>query len=87
VTLSWGQFDTALLTPYAHFSVPLTHCCNIREFFQCDFDIAGSYATMVPDAEVLKVLVEILTGVTDTRYVACYMTRHLFCVSAVPTKQ
>ena len=23
-----------------------------REFFQCDFDIAGSYATMVADAEV-----------------------------------
>jgi histidyl-tRNA synthetase len=36
------------------------YCC--REFFQCDFDIAGSYATMVPDAEVLKVLVEILSG-------------------------
>lgn len=34
-----------------------------REFFQCDFDIAGTYATMVPDAEVLKVLVEILTGI------------------------
>lgn len=31
-----------------------------REFFQCDFDIAGVYAPMVPDAEVLKVLVEIL---------------------------
>ncbi len=26
-----------------------------REFFQCDFDIAGSYASMVADAEVLKV--------------------------------
>eukprot|EP00878_Enallax_costatus_P014599 GHUV01015273.1.p1 GENE.GHUV01015273.1~~GHUV01015273.1.p1 ORF type:complete len:810 (+),score=288.70 GHUV01015273.1:998-3427(+) len=34
---------------------------RFREFFQCDFDIAGSYATMVPDAEVLKVLVGILT--------------------------
>ncbi|PRW59901.1 histidyl-tRNA synthetase isoform B [Chlorella sorokiniana] len=33
---------------------------RFREFFQCDFDIAGSYPTMVPDAEVLKVLVEIL---------------------------
>lgn len=31
-----------------------------REFFQCDFDIAGVYSPMVPDAEVLKVLVEIL---------------------------
>ncbi|GAX86539.1 hypothetical protein CEUSTIGMA_g13946.t1, partial [Chlamydomonas eustigma] len=32
-----------------------------REFFQCDFDVAGSYANMVADAEVLKVLVEILS--------------------------
>jgi hypothetical protein len=38
-----------------------------REFFQCDFDIAGSYATMVPDAEVLKVLVEILSGGPHSR--------------------
>jgi hypothetical protein len=38
-------------------------CFSLREFFQCDFDIAGTYAAMVPDAEVLKVLVEILTGV------------------------
>jgi histidyl-tRNA synthetase len=34
---------------------------RFREFFQCDFDIAGSYAPMVTDAEVMKVLVEILT--------------------------
>jgi len=33
---------------------------RFREFFQCDFDIAGAYSVMVPDAEVLKVLVEIL---------------------------
>ena len=31
-----------------------------REFYQCDFDIAGSYASMVPDAEVLKVVTELL---------------------------
>ncbi|KAG2427701.1 hypothetical protein HYH02_014533 [Chlamydomonas schloesseri] len=34
---------------------------RFREFFQCDFDIAGSYSPMVPDAEVVAVLVEILT--------------------------
>ena len=28
---------------------------RFREFFQCDFDIAGAYPAMVPDAEVLKV--------------------------------
>ena len=30
---------------------------RFREFFQCDFDIAGSYPLMVPDAEVLTVRV------------------------------
>ena len=35
---------------------------RFREFYQCDFDIAGSnYGVMIPDAEVLKVVVEILT--------------------------
>lgn len=34
---------------------------RFREFYQCDFDIAGVYGLMIPDAEVLKVLVEILT--------------------------
>lgn len=33
---------------------------RFREFYQCDFDIAGEYAAMVPDAEVLRVLVEVL---------------------------
>jgi hypothetical protein len=27
---------------------------RFREFYQCDFDIAGGHAGMVPDAEVLK---------------------------------
>ena len=32
-----------------------------REFYQCDFDIAGpNYGKMIPDAEVLKVICEIL---------------------------
>jgi len=34
---------------------------RFREFYQCDFDIAGSYAPMVPDAEVLSVAAEILS--------------------------
>lgn len=32
-----------------------------REFYQCDFDVAGSYFPMVPDAEVITVASEILT--------------------------
>jgi len=33
---------------------------RFREFYQCDFDIAGEYDTMIADAEVLKVLSGIL---------------------------
>ena len=33
-----------------------------REFYQCDFDIAGTYSLMLPDAEVLAVVCEILTS-------------------------
>lgn len=40
---------------------------RMREFYQCDFDIAGTYESMVPDAEVLSILVEGLTslGIKD----------------------
>lgn len=33
---------------------------RMREFYQCDFDIAGQYDSMVPDAEILRVTVEVL---------------------------
>lgn len=33
---------------------------RFREFYQCDFDVAGTYAPMLPDAEVLAVAVEVL---------------------------
>uniref|UniRef100_A0A182MI58 histidine--tRNA ligase n=1 Tax=Anopheles culicifacies TaxID=139723 RepID=A0A182MI58_9DIPT len=38
-----------------------------REFFQCDFDIAGTFDPMLPDAECIKVVCEILhdVGVGD----------------------
>lgn len=29
---------------------------RMREFYQCDFDIAGAYDAMIPDAEVLKIV-------------------------------
>ncbi len=34
---------------------------RMREFYQCDFDIAGVYESMVPDSEALRVMWEILT--------------------------
>lgn len=36
---------------------------RFREFYQCDFDIAGEYGRMIPDAEVLAVMQEILEAV------------------------
>lgn len=33
-----------------------------REFFQCDFDIAGQYDAMVPEAECLKVIDEVMSA-------------------------
>ncbi|XP_048667615.1 histidine--tRNA ligase, mitochondrial isoform X3 [Marmota marmota marmota] len=33
-----------------------------REFCQCDFDIAGHFDPMIPDAECLKIMCEVLSG-------------------------
>jgi len=33
---------------------------RFREFYQCDFDIAGQYDPMVPDAECVRIVAEIL---------------------------
>ena len=33
-----------------------------REFYQCDFDIAGSYDALIPDVECLRVIHEILSS-------------------------
>ncbi|XP_047517362.1 histidine--tRNA ligase, cytoplasmic isoform X1 [Pieris napi] len=40
-----------------------------REFYQCDFDIAGQYDPMIPDAECLKVVTEILDVLDIGKYI------------------
>ena len=35
---------------------------RMREFYQCDFDIAGSYDPMLPDAEILRITSEVFAG-------------------------
>ena len=32
---------------------------RMREFYQCDFDVAGAYDRMVPDAEILRIVYEV----------------------------
>ncbi|GFR48349.1 hypothetical protein Agub_g10236, partial [Astrephomene gubernaculifera] len=64
---------------------------RFREFFQCDFDIAGAYAPMVADAEVLKVLTEILTDLRLGPYVVKLNHRGLLdamlAVAGVPPQK
>ena len=36
---------------------------RFREFYQCDFDIAGTYGTMIPDADLLSVIIDILSSI------------------------
>lgn len=35
---------------------------RMREFYQCDFDIAGSYDSMMPDAEIVRIATEVFEG-------------------------
>lgn len=39
---------------------PAMNSGRFREFYQCDYDVAGTHPTMVADAEVLKVVVDVL---------------------------
>ncbi|KAK0515987.1 hypothetical protein JMJ35_002021 [Cladonia borealis] len=32
---------------------------RMREFYQCDFDVAGAYDRMVPDAEIIRIVCEV----------------------------
>ena len=34
---------------------------RMREFFQCDFDIAGDYDVMIPDSEIIKIIDEVFS--------------------------
>jgi histidyl-tRNA synthetase len=35
---------------------------RMREFYQCDFDIAGTYDSMLPDAEIVRIATEVFEG-------------------------
>ncbi|RUS35567.1 histidyl-tRNA synthetase [Jimgerdemannia flammicorona] len=41
---------------------------KITESYQCDFDIAGTYDPMEPDAEILRILCEALTALDVGKY-------------------
>ncbi|KAL5615411.1 uncharacterized protein BROUX77_001248 [Berkeleyomyces rouxiae] len=35
---------------------------RMREFYQCDFDIAGTYDAMLPDSEIIRIITEVFNG-------------------------
>lgn len=41
---------------------------RMREFFQCDFDIAGDYDPMIPDAEIVRIIDEVFTELDIGEY-------------------
>lgn len=42
---------------------------RMREFYQCDFDIAGAFDPMLPDAEIIKIVSEVFEALGwDGRY-------------------
>ncbi|XP_074649907.1 histidine--tRNA ligase-like isoform X2 [Tubulanus polymorphus] len=61
---------------------------RFREFYQCDIDIAGQYDPMVPDAECLKIIHEILSGLElgdfEIKINHRMLLDGIFAVSGVP---
>ncbi|XP_014919244.1 histidine--tRNA ligase, mitochondrial isoform X1 [Acinonyx jubatus] len=59
-----------------------------REFCQCDFDIAGQFDPMIPDAECLKIMCEILSGLQLGDFIIKVNDRRIldgmFAVCGVP---
>lgn len=64
---------------------------RFREFYQCDFDIAGVYEPLVPDGEILKIMSEILTELDIGEYIIKINDRKLldgiFEVAGVPVEK
>ncbi|XP_062502197.1 histidine--tRNA ligase, cytoplasmic-like isoform X2 [Corticium candelabrum] len=62
-----------------------------REFYQCDFDIAGEYDPLLPDAECVKIMTEILTDLPLGNFVVKINHRKLldgiFAACGVPQEK
>ncbi|KAI1099296.1 histidyl-tRNA synthetase [Jackrogersella minutella] len=63
---------------------------RMREFYQCDFDIAGAYDAMIPDAEILRVIVETFEALDQDIIIKINHRRildGLFAVAGVPAEK
>ncbi|KAI1194664.1 hypothetical protein F5X97DRAFT_310652 [Nemania serpens] len=62
---------------------------RMREFYQCDFDIAGEYDPMIPDAEILRIIYEVFSSLGLAKDVTVKINHRkildgLFAVAGVP---
>ncbi|KAI0425687.1 hypothetical protein F5Y09DRAFT_334773 [Xylaria sp. FL1042] len=62
---------------------------RMREFYQCDFDIAGEYDAMIPDAEILRIIYEVFSSLDLAKDVTVKINHRkildgLFAVAGVP---
>jgi histidyl-tRNA synthetase len=62
---------------------------RLREFYQCDFDIAGEYDSMIPDSEILCIIVEVFEALGLEQDITIKMNHRkildgLFKVAGVP---
>ncbi|KAI1171969.1 hypothetical protein F4777DRAFT_563701 [Nemania sp. FL0916] len=62
---------------------------RMREFYQCDFDIAGEYDPMIPDAEILRIVYEVFSSLGLAKDVTLKINHRkildgLFAVAGVP---
>lgn len=63
---------------------------RLREFHQCDFDIAGQYDPMIPDAEILRIIIEVFAALELDVTIKMNHRRildGLFAVAGVPENQ
>jgi histidyl-tRNA synthetase len=65
---------------------------RLREFFQCDFDFAGSFDPMIPDAETLCIMAEVFNGLGLGQDVTIKINHRkildgLFTVAGVPPEK
>ncbi|KAI9172309.1 Histidine--tRNA ligase [Paramyrothecium foliicola] len=62
---------------------------RLREFYQCDFDIAGEYDAMIPDSEILCIVVEVFEALGLEKDITIKINHRkildgLFTVAGVP---
>ncbi|KAI0897279.1 histidyl-tRNA synthetase [Annulohypoxylon nitens] len=63
---------------------------RMREFYQCDLDIAGVYDPMIPDAEILRIIVESFSALDQPIIIKLNHRKILdgiFAVAGVPAEK